>query len=625
MTVDNVLDIYGTMQPPAELRRLNVGRLELCLGEGAVRGLFWDGVEVLRGVDYPVRDSNWGTFSAQTLDEELQQTNAAFTYRRRFRTGDGKLEGTFSLVCSGEGAVCLVFDLDVLDAIEINRAGFVILHPVTGFAGAPIRVGHTDGRVEDSAFPDPISAGQPLFDIASISQSINGVSARIDFAGEVFEMEDQRNWSDASYKTYCRPLSWQRPYILAPGSHIRQSIDITIGGEGVVQAGAASAALALGSSTYRPVPEIALALEDGWQGTSSALEAFADLPALLRLDLTDRRWPEALHALLKSISSSDLDLEVVLPDGADDAGQCLRRLHDYMDDASRIPRCLVALPAAYLKSYQPDGAWPTSLSPVDAASMARGIFRKSLIGGGVLTNFTELNRYPAAASAGDFVTHNTTAIVHAADDRSVMQSLEALPHIFASAEKLAAGRPYRLGLVSIGMRSNPYGEDVADNPERIRCPMAMHDPRQQGLFAAAFMVGAVAATQASGVESLALAAPSGPFGLVEGQRIFPAYHAFLGLSRLAGLDRRAVEAPDWCAAVAARSGDTESVILANLTPDPQRIFLPRTARYVVLDRAQNAAQWLNESPRQSGTAIALGPYAVAFASSGTGDLFRNKS
>ena len=31
------------------------------------------------------------------------------------------------------------------------------------------------------------------------------------FNGETFEMEDQRNWTDASFKTYCTPLSLPYP------------------------------------------------------------------------------------------------------------------------------------------------------------------------------------------------------------------------------------------------------------------------------------------------------------------------------------------------------------------------------------------------------------------------------
>ena len=35
--------------------------------------------------------------------------------------------------------------------------------------------------------------------------------------GDAFEMEDQRNWADASFKTYVRPLSKPRPYVIAKG------------------------------------------------------------------------------------------------------------------------------------------------------------------------------------------------------------------------------------------------------------------------------------------------------------------------------------------------------------------------------------------------------------------------
>ena len=36
--------------------------------------------------------------------------------------------------------------------------------------------------------------------------------------GDTFEMEDQRNWTDASYKTYVRPLALPWPYTLAGGA-----------------------------------------------------------------------------------------------------------------------------------------------------------------------------------------------------------------------------------------------------------------------------------------------------------------------------------------------------------------------------------------------------------------------
>ncbi|EEN79928.1 hypothetical protein HMPREF0539_1938, partial [Lacticaseibacillus rhamnosus LMS2-1] len=71
---------------------------------------------------------------------------------------------------------------------------------------------------------------QPLFDIAALRQSANGVTADIVFSGEVFEMEDQRNWSDASFKTYCRPLSWPSPFWLRAGERVEQAISIALSG-----------------------------------------------------------------------------------------------------------------------------------------------------------------------------------------------------------------------------------------------------------------------------------------------------------------------------------------------------------------------------------------------------------
>ena len=39
------------------------------------------------------------------------------------------------------------------------------------------------------------------------------------FEGDLFEMEDQRNWTDASFKTYCTPAGARLPPSMpAPGS-----------------------------------------------------------------------------------------------------------------------------------------------------------------------------------------------------------------------------------------------------------------------------------------------------------------------------------------------------------------------------------------------------------------------
>src|SRR5699024_8714562 len=43
-------------------------------------------------------------------------------------------------------------------------------------------------------------------------------------------MEDQRNWTDASYKTYSRPLALPWPYTLAKGDQVKQAVQLDLSG-----------------------------------------------------------------------------------------------------------------------------------------------------------------------------------------------------------------------------------------------------------------------------------------------------------------------------------------------------------------------------------------------------------
>ncbi|TIX20908.1 MAG: hypothetical protein E5V34_14810, partial [Mesorhizobium sp.] len=92
------------------------------------------------------------------------------------------------------------------------------LHPIAGLAGSPITVEHTDGSVVETKLAQLIDPWQPFKDLRAITHEVRpGVTAECRMEGEVFEMEDQRNWSDASYKTYVRPLALPWPYVLPAG------------------------------------------------------------------------------------------------------------------------------------------------------------------------------------------------------------------------------------------------------------------------------------------------------------------------------------------------------------------------------------------------------------------------
>ena len=131
------------------------------------------------------------------------------------------------------------------------------------------------------------------------------------------------------------------------------------------------------------------------------------------------------------------------------------------------------------------------------------------IGGGTFAFFTELNRNWPPIGLIDYVTHMVSSVVHAADDRSMIENLESFRHIRETVRAFAGSTPYRLVGAHIGLESG--AGDPAPNPRNERVPMAQSDPRQRGLFGAAWSLGAMAELAAGGVDAVSLGAVAGVF------------------------------------------------------------------------------------------------------------------
>jgi hypothetical protein len=251
---------------------------------------------------------------------------------------------------------------------------------------------------------------------------------------------------------------------------------------------------------------------------------------------------------------------------------------------------------------------------MDLVPMLRAAFPEAEVGGGMLTNFTEFNRCRPDADAIDFATFGTTAIVHAADDRSVLETLEALGDVFATARTIAATRPLRLGLMSIGMRSNPYGAAVAENPGGARVAMARADPRQRAPFGAAFAVAVAAAAARGGVAAYAPAMTGGPLGMGEDGQLWPIYHVVASLAALAGEPVEVAGRPS-SGFVSILGTGRRGVrgVVANLGPETELFAAPAGTAALVLD-AGSAADAAREPAWIEGAGVhetVLAPFAVA--------------
>src|SRR5688500_15794567 len=195
-----------------EKQPLGAGRLTCVLDDGALCWItlhFSNGEEreVVRGVYAAVRDRNWGTPPPRFTRYEVDEREDAFSVRftAEHVAGEINLVWEGEIEGSADGVISFSMDATARSTFLRNQLGFCVLHPMEA-AGQPLEVEHPDGAREAGVFPVEISPHQPIFEIAALRHG--GVEIR--FEGDVFEMEDQRNWTDASYKTYCTPLA--RPY-----------------------------------------------------------------------------------------------------------------------------------------------------------------------------------------------------------------------------------------------------------------------------------------------------------------------------------------------------------------------------------------------------------------------------
>jgi D-apionolactonase len=613
---EDLLGLYGTNEREPESRTLAAGDLSVELQDGNLRTLRFRGHEVLRAIAFLVRDKDWGTCSAAIADLVVAETGLGFsvTYNARFTAPSGA-NLDCAIAISGTAKTIKFSAHCVSDAdFETARAGFVVLHPIVGVAGEPVEVRHGGGSIERSYWPNWIEPWQPFMDIAAITHQVApGIAAITAFDGDIFEMEDQRNWTDGSYKTYVRPLALPWPYCVAKNEPFSQAITVEIQAEDdAARAADASDAITLQlAPTSLHFPEIGVGLRP--ECLAQELAAIEILKAIGARHLIGHFDPGAGHGLaalkgyaqIAEKSGLKVTLELAVP-CRQPLGEEMAGFAALVHEAGLTLDTLFVCPSVDRQSTPPGSPWPECPPLEEVYTAARTAFPGVWLGGGMMSYFTELNRKRVPTDPIDYVSHCTNPIVHAADDLSVMQTFEALRHVVSSVRAIYGDKPYRIGPSTIAMRQNPYGSATKDNPAGRRIPMANVDPRHNGQFGAAWTLAYAATVASAGLEVLTLSTLVGPSGLMAGEGeatvqgdLRPLAHVLARLCALAGELVHAVETsrPDALLGLASR----ERLLLANITTKPQTVALPAQPREVSLIGA-------GSSDLPAGDQIVLPPY-----------------
>jgi hypothetical protein len=590
------IKLFGTEVPEPKLRTLRAGALSAVFDNGALRYIKLGETEVLRAIAFLVRDENWGTFTPEIGNLKVKQGKNDFrvTYDARCKDAKRSLSYRAEISCGADGA--LRFAADALPETDFltNRTGFVVLHPLAGVAGCPVEVEHVDKRKVKDKFPAIVNPIQPFFGIRSLRHKVAaGMFATCRMEGDTFEMEDHRNWTDASFKTYVRPLADPWPYTLRKGVAFQQSVSLTFSGK-LPRPRAAGPAkpveIALGRSGA-VLPAIGVAIPE-----SEADAAFANAsliaqagPRHLVCEADGRRaglqGALTVYQRLGKATNADVILEVILP-GVQSPATEFAPIADAVRKVGLVPAAITVSPAMDLRGVLPGSKGPEGPTLAEIYRAARAAFPGVKLGGGTFAFFTELNRKRPPTDLLDYVSHTTCPIVHAADDISVMETLEALPYVTQSAKAFINGKAYCVGPSSIPARLNPYGASTTPNPANGRVCLADMDPRQRGLYGAAWSLGYVAALAPGGLAALTLGAATGPAGMiyrrtnyaqpyfddVGAPAVYPLYHVIAGVAAASGSKLIATQsaAPGKVAALAYRGKAGPTLWFANLTGETQK-------------------------------------------------------
>jgi D-apionolactonase len=572
---------YGSDDDLPDVLPLRAGPLSLIYTGGDLRYIRVGEGPILHRLYVAVRDHNWDTIPAELTDIAIDDRgdNFRISFRARHKRGsidfawDGRIDG------DADGTLRFAMDGEVLSDFRRNRIGFCVLHPGS-LAGQPCTVEQTDGVLTEGAFPDAISPHQPFFDMRAISHEVApGLSATVRMEGDTFEMEDQRNWTDDSYKTYSTPLTIPYPVEVKAGERIRQVVTIALSGdkrEGTkvreevkVDVEHTSVgrlpSIGLGVSSIGLIPE-------GQIGRLQNLR-IAHLRVDLRLD--DPDYAAQLDWALAEAVALGVGLEMALHLGEDPAGQlaALRLLLE-----KRRP--IVARWLIFRLGEASTQAETVALARQHLSDLAPS----APFGGGTNAYFTELNRVRPQADALDFVSYTVNPQVHAFDNLSLVETLATQATTVHSARGFVGDLPIAVTPITLRARFNPNATGPEADPAPGTLPPSV-DPRQMSLFAAAWTLGSLKYLAESGVASATYFETVGWRGVVESAEgspapfpslpgaVFPVYHLLADVGEWADAAVLPVATSNRLAVdgLALEREGAKRILMANLTNDPQRV------------------------------------------------------
>jgi hypothetical protein len=516
---------------------LKAGKLSMVYENGGLRYISANNFEFVRMIYSAVRDREWLTIKPVISGEKFDTKPDSFTikYIAHYLSGEINFLAHYSITGNADNSLIFTLEGEVLGDFEKNRIGFCLLHPIEGFKGENCEIVHTGNIAENLAFPYFISPHQPFADIKSMLVKRSGTSCRIDLYGDVFETEDQRNWTDASFKTYCTPLNKPFPVTVFKGEKISQKIELKISaGDASENIESGQTSISINTEKILPFPMIGIS-----RSTRPAPLTEEELRILKRIRFDHYRidiylfsndWKVKLESGLSEATSLGYKTELALFFDENFEVQ--------IQEFIKLITALTIDIALVLIFHRTFFSTPNFL--IDrVAPQLRDALPGALIGCGTNANFAQLNRSRPESANTDCICYSIHPQEHASDNLTLIENLQVQRDTVESARSFSSNKEIWVSPVNIQRRFNANTSTFESFREEDDLPPQV-DSRLMSLYAGCWTAGSLKHLIDGGIKGVTYFETVGERGIMQGDydshwpdefqsckgMIFPVYSVF---------------------------------------------------------------------------------------------------
>jgi hypothetical protein len=439
-----------------------------------------------------IRDSQWFTLPMTRTDEKIIQSASSFSihYTAHYQLDDIDYEAMVEIAGKEDDTISFQFIGKAKSDFLSNRIGICTHHPLRECLGTPVTILQPDGQIIHSTFPTLIDPWPVFKQIKTLSWNTRTmVRATLTFSGDVFESEDQRNWSDASFKTYSSPVEIPFPVRIKKGDEVNQRVGLSIQLNDYTEIDTEESI----HTTRYPFPKL------GYGRSSEPLNSNQiDLLKQLifdhyRVEIDfDSDWMNSLDLACQEAKALNTSLELIV----------------YFRDAAKEFKALQSGLNGNVSSFIIMEKGKAMADPALVQKIVTEMkidFPTIKIGAGTNGHFADINRNRDINPGLDFISYSVTPQAHLSDDLVMIENLEAQAHLI---ETLRSFTDKPIHISPVTLKSRDY-------------PAKTIDERQHTEFAAQWT--AICLKYNAGVDQITLFETLGPKGVLNMNGTSPVY------------------------------------------------------------------------------------------------------